>query len=155
MTQLEKGQRPVTGVGQPAYKQLHAFGELCEQAFPGAEVFLVGTAAVSKDWRDVDVRIVLAGPLYRRYCGDEITKKRIAQAAPEAVHRASAAFHDENVANTMPLGRRRTALELAFCALAREMVGLPVDVQFMSRAYVQRSGYAKHYRERLGRRLVA
>src|SRR5579884_2148120 len=81
MTKLAEGQRPVTGVGQPAYKKLHLFAELVEQAFPGCEVYLTGTAAVSKEWRDVDVRCVLPGPLYRRYAGDQITTERIARAA--------------------------------------------------------------------------
>jgi len=153
MTQLEKGQRPVTGVGQPAYKQLHMFAELVEQAFPGAYVYLVGTAAVSKEWRDVDVRIVLTGRLYRRYCADQITAERIAKAAPQPQHRRSAALHDENSANVWPLGRRRAALELAFCALARDMTGLPVDVQFMSRGYARWLKYDHHYAARLGQRL--
>lgn len=151
MTKLAEGERPVTGVGQPAWKKLHLFAELVEHAFPGCEVYLTGTAAVSKDWRDIDVRAVLPGNLYRRYAGDEVTRQRVAGAAKG--YRASAAFHDENLANLAPLKRRRTALELAFCALAAEMTGLPVDFQLMSREYARRM-YHGHYGERIGRRVV-
>jgi|SRR5579884_250849 len=154
MTKLAEGQRPVTGVGQPAYKKLHLFAELVEQAFPGCEVYLTGTAAVSKEWRDVDVRCVLPGPLYRRYAGDQITTERIARAADAPQHRRSAALHDENLSNVAPLGRRRGALELAFSALAHEMTGLPVDFQLMSRGYERWCGYHDHYAERIGRRVV-
>lgn len=154
MTRLAEGQRPVTGVGQPAWKKLHLFASLVEDAFPGCEVFLVGTAAVEKEWRDVDVRAVLSGRLYRRYCGDAVTADRIARAADAPQHRRSAARHDENIANVAPLGRRRAALELAFSELAHSMTGLPVDFQFMSKDYRRWRKYDSHFAERIGRRIV-
>lgn len=153
MTVLARGERPVTGVGQPAWKKLNLFAELVQFAFPGCEVYLTGTAAVSKDWRDVDVRVVLPGPLYRRHVGDEITAARVKRAADAPQHRRSAALHDENLSNVAPLGRRRAALELAFSALAQEMTGLPIDFQLMSKAYV-RKHFHGHYAERIGRRVV-
>jgi hypothetical protein len=49
---------PMIGVGMPAALHLDAFGREIEAAF-GHLPYLVGTAAVGKQWRDVDVRLIL------------------------------------------------------------------------------------------------
>lgn len=46
------------GVGMPAVLHLNAFGREIDEAF-GHLPFLVGSAAVGKTWRDVDVRLML------------------------------------------------------------------------------------------------
>jgi hypothetical protein len=46
------------GVGMPAVLHLNAFGREIDEAF-GHLPFLVGSAAVGKQWRDVDVRLML------------------------------------------------------------------------------------------------
>jgi hypothetical protein len=50
--------RPMVGVGMPAALHLDAFGREIDAAF-GHLPCLVGTAAVGKQWRDVDVRLIL------------------------------------------------------------------------------------------------
>jgi hypothetical protein len=50
--------RPMVGVGMPAALHLEAFGREIDAAF-GHLPYLVGTAAVGKIWRDVDVRLIL------------------------------------------------------------------------------------------------
>ncbi|WP_416520103.1 hypothetical protein [Streptomyces achromogenes] len=51
-------ERPMVGVGMPAALHLEAFGREIDAAF-GHLPYLVGTAAVGKQWRDVDVRLIL------------------------------------------------------------------------------------------------
>lgn len=46
------------GVGMPAVLHLNAFGRELHEAF-GHYAYLVGSAAISKQWRDVDVRLML------------------------------------------------------------------------------------------------
>lgn len=46
------------GIGMPATLHLDAFGREIEEAF-GRLPYLVGSAAVGKTWRDVDVRLIL------------------------------------------------------------------------------------------------
>lgn len=46
------------GVGMPGMLHLEAFGREIRDAF-GHFPYLVGSAAVSKEWRDVDVRLML------------------------------------------------------------------------------------------------
>ncbi len=48
----------MVGVGMPAALHLEAFGREIDAAF-GHLPYLVGTAAVGKQWRDVDVRLIL------------------------------------------------------------------------------------------------
>jgi hypothetical protein len=46
------------GVGMPAVLHLNAFGREINEAF-GHIPYLVGSAAIGKTWRDVDVRLML------------------------------------------------------------------------------------------------
>lgn len=50
--------RPQIGVGGPGLIRLDHFGRLIFDAY-GHTPFLVGSAAVGKQWRDVDVRLML------------------------------------------------------------------------------------------------
>lgn len=48
----------IIGVGMPAMLHLEAFGREINDAF-GRFPYLVGSAAQGKEWRDVDVRLIL------------------------------------------------------------------------------------------------
>ncbi|GAA0704850.1 hypothetical protein GCM10010193_69830 [Kitasatospora atroaurantiaca] len=48
----------IIGVGMPAHLHLEAFGREIEDAF-GHLPMLVGSSATGKQWRDVDVRLIL------------------------------------------------------------------------------------------------
>ncbi|MEU6340239.1 hypothetical protein ABZ883_04720 [Streptomyces sp. NPDC046977] len=51
-------QPSTAGVGMPATLHLHAFGREINDSF-GYMPYLVGSAARGKEWRDVDVRLIL------------------------------------------------------------------------------------------------
>lgn len=90
------------GVGMPASIKLDMFGQVVKEAF-GASVYLVGSATRTRQWRDVDVRVILEDDEYERQIG-EFTSPRCMNA-------------------------RWNALCLAFAALGRDMTGLPIDFQ--------------------------
>jgi predicted nucleotidyltransferase len=52
---------PRTGAGMPASILLDAFGQWLYEAFDET-AYLVGSAAVGKEWRDIDVRLMLDDP---------------------------------------------------------------------------------------------
>ena len=87
-------------VGWPAQLWLHEFGRLVRQAF-GHTAYLVGSAASGKDWRDVDVVVMLPADEWAAMFGSP--PGRIA-AVPKA-----------------------RALCMAFSALGQQMTGLPID----------------------------
>lgn len=89
-------------VGSPASHYLRQFGIVVYEAF-GDFPYLVGSAVVRPDWRDVDVRLILADEEYERQIG-EVTQPRY-----------------ENL--------RWNALCVAFSALGAQMTGLPIDFQ--------------------------
>lgn len=105
------------GVGMPAWLQLQQFGRVASDAF-GATAYLVGSAARSKQWRDVDVRVILPDDEYERLLGP---RRR-----PEA------------------LSLRWSALCLAFATLGREMTGLPIDFQIQQRTHANRYDGVRH-----------
>ena len=90
------------GVGMPAEILLNQFGSLVWDAF-GEVPYLVGSAARSKNWRDVDVRLILDDAEYERLIG-KVEKPHC----------------------TNP---RWNAFCLAFAALGQRMTGLPIDFQ--------------------------
>jgi hypothetical protein len=120
--------RSSIGVGMPQWMKLNLFGQLLREAFPGTIPYLVGTAATSKEWRDVDVRVMLDGEEWERFVGEGWEMKTRDGAGRESP--AYEAAHMEQMTNARPTGRRRTALQLAFSALGQEMTGLPIDFQF-------------------------
>jgi hypothetical protein len=63
------------GVGMPAVLHLNAFGREIDKAF-GHLPFLVGSAAVSKQWRDVDVRLMLPDDEFDALFPDHIKPSR-------------------------------------------------------------------------------
>lgn len=90
------------GVGMPAELKLHEFGSQVWSAF-GEMPYHVGSSLKQKQWRDVDVRIMLS---------DEDWDK----------------WGFGNPARTHT-NARWVALCLAFSALGKEMTGLPIDFQ--------------------------
>src|SRR5690348_5286731 len=125
MTSAAQGRVRDVGVGMPQWLKLNLFGSLLRDAFPGTIPYLVGSAAESKQWRDVDVRIMVTPEEYERFCGDGHRQDR-SDEPPSYYHQA----HEDALTNGHPTGRRRTAITLAFAALGRDLTGLPIDFQF-------------------------
>lgn len=96
----------MNGTGHPGSALLEVFGELVWDAFE-AMPYLVGTAAMGKKWRDVDVRVILPDRRYRLLFG-----------------------HDPH--NSPFAHSRRGVIQLAFCALGHQITGLPIDFQIQS-----------------------
>lgn len=88
----------------PAGIWLTKFGRIVEDYF-GHTCYHVGSSLVTKDWRDVDVRLLLP---------DEEFAER---------------FGKNESAETNP---KLAAVTLAFAALGREMTGLPIDFQIQT-----------------------
>ncbi len=104
---------PEIGVGQPAYFKLNAFASWVEKAFGDAfGVYLVGSAARTKKWRDVDVRLILPDDEYTAFFGKP-----------------------NQPIQTTP---RYSLLCAAISALGREMTGLPIDFQIDQQTEVNR-----------------
>ena len=89
-------------VGMPAGMHLEEFGSHVWSVF-GDPPFLCGSATQKKDWRDVDVRVILTDEEYAAWGFGE----------PREAHQNS----------------KWVALCMAFSALAKQMTGLPVDFQ--------------------------
>lgn len=94
------------GVGMPGWLLLNRFGQVVFEAF-GAWPYLVGSAAKSKTWRDVDVRLILSDKEFERWCG----KLEVPRA----------------------LNLRWNAFCLAFTYLGQHITGLPIDFQIDQR----------------------
>lgn len=96
------------GVGMPATLILEEFGYLVHAAF-GATPYHVGSSVFNKQWRDVDVRLILEDAEYEHMgLGD-----------PKHPH----------------LNEKWVALTLAFSALGKAMTGLPIDFQIQQQSY--------------------
>lgn len=87
--------------GMPAGIWLNKFGTLVEDYF-GHTCYQVGSSLRSKEWRDVDVRLLLPD--------DEFTER----------------FGGVHATYAHP---KLAAIELAFSALGQKMTGLPIDFQ--------------------------
>lgn len=92
---------------------LNKFGTIVADYF-GHTAYQVGSSLASKDWRDVDVRVMLPDDEYAAMFGEP-----------------------RNYSNP-----KVAAITLAFAALGKEMTGLPVDfqIQVQSRANEQYPG---------------
>lgn len=103
------------GVGMPQLLVLNAWGSLVQDAL-GERPYLVGSAATSKQWRDVDVRVMLDDDDFAAMFGEPW---------------ASAAWSPKWCAFCM-----------AFAAWGREFTGLPIDFQIqpMSHANERHDG---------------
>ena len=102
-----KNKRKV-GVGMPATLWLHEFGSQVWSAF-GDCPYLVGSALTGKQWRDVDVRVILSDEVY------------------EAMGLGDPMHPHQN--------GKWVALCMAFSALGNHMTGLPIDFQIQQSSY--------------------
>lgn len=96
----------VSHVGMPAAIMLDQFGAEVYNTF-GDTPYLVGSALRTTEWRDVDVRLILADEDYEAWFGD--------------------------VQRPQALNLKWNALCLAFAALGARMTGLPIDFQIQQR----------------------
>lgn len=103
--------------GMPAGIWLNKFGGIVEDAF-GEHPYQVGSSLTTKDWRDVDVRLILDDDVFAEMFGQ-----------PESYINAKVA-----------------AMELAFSALGSQMTGLPIDfqIQTMSHGSTQFGGQPRN-----------
>jgi hypothetical protein len=106
------------GVGMPATLLLDEFGYLVWSAF-GDYPYHVGSSVFRKQWRDVDVRLILED---EAYAGMELGD-------PKYPHQ----------------NKKWVALTLAFSALGKAMTGLPIDFQIQQQSdanatYSQKDG---------------
>ena len=90
----------------PAGIWLNKFGVIVADYF-GHTPYHVGSSLKTKDWRDVDVRLILPDDEFEALFGKV-----------------------GNYCNP-----KFAAITLAFCALAKEMTGLPVDFQIQSQSH--------------------
>jgi hypothetical protein len=88
----------------PAWLYLNQFGQIIHDAF-GEWPFLVGSATMGKQWRDVDVRVMLDDDEYERVIGGKPGEQNF----------------------------KWMALCMAFSALGKQMTGLPIDFQIDQR----------------------
>lgn len=95
--------------GMPAGIWLAKYGELVTDYF-GETPYQVGSSLHSKQWRDVDVRLILPDAEYERRFGP------------------AGNWNPET--NT-----KLAAVTLAFCALGRDMTGLPIDFQIQPESH--------------------
>lgn len=95
--------KPDIGVGMPAALKLNAFGVWVFKAF-GDNPYLVGSAVRGKEWRDVDVRLIMPDEEYDALFGPR--------------------------RGALQTNAKWSLFCAAFSALASEQTGLPVDFQF-------------------------
>ena len=110
-------------VGMPAALMLHEFGSQVWHAF-GEPPYLVGSALRGKQWRDVDVRLILPDEEYERLgLGDPLQQHQ---------------------------NGKWVALVMAFSALGRQMTGLPIDFQIQQMSHANKEyALAEHNRSAL------
>ncbi|MDQ7818732.1 MAG: hypothetical protein RDU14_17025 [Melioribacteraceae bacterium] len=102
-----QGIKIVGGVGMPATLYLDEFGSQVWSAF-GKPPYLVGSALESKQWRDVDVRLILDDEIYKAMeLGD-----------PSCTH----------------TNAKWVSLCLAYSALGKAITGLPIDFQIQQQS---------------------
>lgn len=110
------------GVGMPEWLYLNEFGRAIRTTF-GVSPYLVGSALVGKEWRDVDVRLIL---------DDEAAIFNI----PDGLIKLG----EKNSPHTS-----WAYLCAAFSELGRKMTGLPIDFQIQTLcSAIQYKGRPKH-----------
>jgi hypothetical protein len=92
----------VIGVGSPGILLLNSWGDAVRRVFD-ATPYLVGSASMSKQWRDVDVRLILEGSEWEHWFG-----------------RFERPFHTN---------ARWAGICLAFSLWGQKVTGLPIDFQ--------------------------
>lgn len=98
----------MVGVGMPAYLLLEEFGSQVWAAF-GSPPYLVGSALAGKQWRDVDVRLILEDAVY------------------EALGLGDPVYPHHNA--------KWVSLVLAYSALGKALTGLPIDFQIQQQTW--------------------
>lgn len=96
--------------GMPAGIWLHKFGTIINDYF-GHTAYHVGSSLHTKDWRDVDVRLMLPDDEFEALFG----RNRNCECNPKLA-----------------------AVTLAFSALGKAMTGLPVDFQIQPESHANR-----------------
>ncbi len=104
------------GVGMPADLYLEEFGYQVWTAF-GNTPYHVGSSLLNKQWRDVDVRLILSDEEYER------------------MELGNPAHPHENA--------KWVSLVMAYAALGRAMTGLPIDFQIQQQTYAN-AHYSQH-----------
>lgn len=101
-------------IGMPWDPKLDLFGRVVFNGFD-SHPYLVGSATERRDWRDVDVRLVLFDDEFARLFGEETD------------HRSNPAL---------------AVVNMAFSALGKDLTGLPIDFQIeqMTAANAEHSG---------------
>ncbi|MBM9509968.1 hypothetical protein [Actinacidiphila acididurans] len=113
----------VIGVGMPAMLHLEAFGREINDAF-GHLPYLVGSAAKTKTWRDVDVRLILPDQEF-----DALFPQPAPYESPDGLWGLLCA---------------------ALSELAKLRTGLPVDFQIQRMTYANERYPISHPRHALG-----
>jgi hypothetical protein len=98
----------IWGVGMPAALYLDQFARIAQDFFEGYGCYLVGSAVHCKQWRDVDVRLILSDEEYERWGFGK----------PDDSHQNA----------------KWVAASLAFSELGRKMTGLPIDFQIQQQS---------------------
>ena len=96
------------GVGMPAELLLAQFGKVLHDYF-GEYAYQVGSSLHTRDWHDVDVRIILDDYTY-----------------------AFSGFGDPK---NPQMNTRWISIVMAFSALGKQMTGLPIDFQVQQQTY--------------------
>jgi hypothetical protein len=106
-----------TYVGMPWLPKLDLFAVVVMEAFD-ARPYLVGSCLARRDWRDVDVRVILDDGEFERWFGEGM------------------------IATEHRVNPRLSAINMAFSSLGKEMTGLPIDFQVdqMTRANAEHDG---------------
>jgi|WetSurMetagenome_2_1015567.scaffolds.fasta_scaffold419830_2 hypothetical protein len=94
--------------GMPQALMLNEFGSQVWSVF-GSPPYLVGSSLKTKQWRDIDVRLILSDEDYEKW----------GFGAPTEAH----------------INSKWVALCLAFSALGKSMTGLPVDFQIQQSSF--------------------
>lgn len=119
----------------PALLKLNEFGGVVAGAF-GIVPCLVGSALLRKDWRDVDVRLMLPNDVYchvfdldlEGYRADWKSGKLKLDGERDLQAHAAHMHHNKGTYSCP----RWVAYVRAFAALGVEMTGLPIDFQISS-----------------------
>lgn len=109
------------GVGMPQALLLEEFGSQVWSAF-GCPPYMVGSATHSKNWRDVDIRLIL----------DDAEYEKLQLGDPKYGSRNG----------------KWVALCLAFSALGKQITGLPIDFQIQQQSEANKEypleGHPRH-----------
>jgi hypothetical protein len=113
---------PLVGTGMPGSIYLDLFGHWLREAFPDSTAVHVGSSATSKQWRDVDIRLIMPdepfGELFPGYNG----------------------HHQNDV--------KWALLSAAIAELGKKLTGFPIDFQFQRRGEAT-DRYGSKFREPL------